>query len=85
MTDRGPGEFSLHPAWKALASRLCVIAGATAALVSLMQDAPAWIASLRGFVAFLVARQVAKWGLMFLESALAADRATQELSETEES
>lgn len=68
--------MSLHPSWQALVRRLCVTAGALTALVSLAQHTPVWVACMRGALAFLVARLVARWGLMLLAEALAADRAS---------
>jgi hypothetical protein len=51
------------------------MAGAIVALVSLTEHAPVWVASLRGALAYVVTRVVARWGLTVLEQALAADRA----------
>jgi len=73
MTDRGSGVLSLDPAWHALASRSCVVIAALVALVSLFEDTPVWVASLRGLAAFLVVRWAARTGLAVLEQALRAD------------
>ena len=82
MTDTSPGGFFLHRAWYALATRLAVAAGTLAAIISLMQHTPVWVASLRGAIAFFIVRTVARWGLTALSVALRADR--ERVGETEQ-
>ena len=84
MTDTSPRGNFLHPAWYSLVTRLAVAAGTLAALVSLAQHTPVWVASLRGALAFYVARLVAGWGLTALSVALKADETQAEASESEE-
>ena len=85
MTDTSPGGFFLHQAWHALATRLAVAAGTLAALISLMQHTPVWVASLRGAIAFFIVRMVARWGLTALTVALKADRQHSDAGESDES
>jgi len=85
MTDTSPGGFFLHQAWHALATRLAVAAGTLAAIISLMQHTPVWVASLRGAIAFFIVRTVARWGLTALGVALQADREREAESEQGES
>ncbi len=73
MADRSSGAVPLHPAWHALASRSSVAVGALVALISLLEHTPAWVASLRGLIAFVLVRWAARTGLSVLEQALSAD------------
>ena len=57
----------------ALGRRLAVLGGASAALVSLFHDAPAWVASLRGLAAFLAVVLVTRWAARWLSWSLAGD------------
>lgn len=56
MTDSPITAHSLPAAWLAFGRRAAVAGGALAALVSLFFDAPVWVASLRGALAWLVLR-----------------------------
>ena len=85
MTDTSSRGNFLHPAWHSLTSRLAVAAGTLAAIASLAQHTPVWVASLRGAVAFFVVRMIASWGLTALGVALKADTIDREAEETEKS
>lgn len=65
---------SLHSDWRQLARRLAVGAGALCALLSLIQNAPPHVASLRGALTAAGVLAVARLGLFALERAVAADR-----------
>jgi hypothetical protein len=53
MTDTRITTHPLTAAWLALGRRAAVAGGASAALVSLLFDAPVWTATLRGAAAWL--------------------------------
>lgn len=53
MSDRGIRAHPLSAAWLAIGRRAAVAGGALAALLSLWFDAPVWVASLRGALAWL--------------------------------
>jgi hypothetical protein len=56
MTDTPLTSHPLTSAWLAFGRRAAVAGGAFAALLSLHFDAPVWIASLRGALAWLALR-----------------------------
>lgn len=56
MTDTPITEHPLSAAWLAIGRRLAVAGGSLAALISLFFDAPVWVASLRGALAWLAVR-----------------------------
>ncbi|MFT5284430.1 MAG: hypothetical protein ACI8TQ_000586 [Planctomycetota bacterium] len=85
MTDTSSRGNFLHPAWHSLTTRIAVAAGTLAAIVSLTQHTPVWVASLRGAVAFFVVRTIAGWGLTALGVALKADTIDQSSEESEPS
>ena len=53
MADRAITAHPLGLAWLALAKRVAVAGGALAALVSLIYDAPPWVACARGALTWL--------------------------------
>ena len=60
MTDTGITAHPIADAWLAFGRRAAVAGGALAALVSLFFDAPVWVASLRGALAWLAVRALAR-------------------------
>ncbi|MCC7011045.1 MAG: hypothetical protein IT454_00670 [Planctomycetes bacterium] len=56
MTDSPITAHPLSAAWLALGRRLAAAGGALAALVSLFFEAPVWVASLRGALAWIAVR-----------------------------
>jgi hypothetical protein len=60
MTDTRITAHPLTAAWLAFGRRVAVAGGAFAALLSLCFDAPVWIATLRGAVAWLVLRGIVR-------------------------
>jgi hypothetical protein len=60
MTDTRITAHPLTAAWLALGRRVAVAGGAFAALLSLYFDAPVWVATLRGAVAWLVLRGIVR-------------------------
>ena len=53
MADTGITAQSLSANWLALGKRVAAAAGALAALLSLFNDTPLWVASLRGTVVWV--------------------------------
>lgn len=68
---------SVPPEWTAIAGRLAVAAGAGAALVSLLQDAPPSQAALRGALAWFGVRLYTRYSTRFLAWRLRVDRREQ--------
>ncbi|MEO0651748.1 MAG: hypothetical protein AAFZ65_13815 [Planctomycetota bacterium] len=65
---------NLPPQWFSIAGRLAVAAGAGAALVSLLQDAPPSQAALRGAIAWFVVRLYCRYSARFLAWRMRVDR-----------
>lgn len=76
--DSSYAQVSILPLWNALAGRLVVAAGAGTALISLFYDVPVSRACLRGGLAWLLARWIAKGVAWLLE------RTTSEPEDVEE-
>jgi hypothetical protein len=76
--DKPSGEFSLQSAWRPLARRVAVAAGAFAALVSLLNHVPVSVAAMRGAAAFAAVLVIAKVGLAALSASLHADERTRD-------
>ena len=65
---------SVPPEWFQVAGRLAVAAGAGAALVSLLQDAPPSQAALRGAIAWFAVRLYGRYSARFLAWRLRMDQ-----------
>lgn len=70
MTDRAVDPEHLRSTWRSLGCRVAVAGGCLVALVSLFHHVPVSTASLRGGVAFVALRLIARWGLFAVEQAL---------------
>jgi hypothetical protein len=75
MVDRAITAHSIERGLAALGRRIAVAAGALAALVSLLVDAPVWVASARGGVTAICVLLVVRVASAFLtdEPALATE------------
>ena len=85
MSDRGSGEPSLQGTWQSLAHRLAVAGGCLAALISLLNDVPVSMASLRGAAAYAAVLVVAKLGLIALLRAVSIEEQAEAQAQDEES